>query len=96
MGILKEVSLVVGITAIIIMTIALILSQMNTQMWDYYSDECDSMNGRLITYECYNSLSGYCDLDTTQTGVWCSLPNGTEVDLTIKNASQSACETKHI
>ena len=89
MGILKEVSLVVGITAIIIMTIALILSQMNTQMWDYYSDECDSMNGRLITYECYNSLSGYCDLDTTQTGVWCSLPNGTEVDLTIKNASHS-------
>ena len=89
MGILKEVSLVVGITAIIIMTIALILSQMNTQMWDYYSDECDSMNGRLITYECYNSLSGYCDLDTTQTGVWCSLPNGTEVDLTIKSINKT-------
>jgi len=90
MGILKEVSLVVGIIAIIIMTIALILSQMNTQMWNYYSDECDSMDGRLITYECYNSLSGYCDLDTTQTGMWCLLPNGTEIDLTIKNASHSA------
>ena len=89
MGIIKEALLLIGILATIIIIIVLILSQMNTQMWNYYSDECNSMEGRLITYECYNSLSGYCDLDTTQTGMWCLLPNGTEVDLTIKSINKT-------
>ena len=68
------------------MLVVIILSSMNIQMWDYYNEECNKLNGSLVTYECYNSgLNNYCDLDTTKTGQWCVLSNGSEIDLTIKS-----------
>jgi len=74
------------VICVMIMIIALTLSTMKNQLWDYYVSKCNELNGTLVTYECYNTPlnNGFCDLDTTKTGQWCSLLNGTEIDLTIR------------
>jgi hypothetical protein len=72
-------SIVVGI-------IILILAQVPIQEERFYTEMCNEMGGTVTMYECFNSGNGFCDLDTTKNGVYCSLQNGTEVDMTIRNA----------
>jgi lipoprotein signal peptidase len=72
--------------SIVIMIIVLILAQIPIQEERYYTEKCNELGGSITMYECFNSGNGFCDLDTTKTGVYCVLQNGTEVDLTIRNS----------
>jgi len=45
---LIDISFFIIIISVIILLALTILSQMNEQTWSYYSNECNSMNGKLI------------------------------------------------
>lgn len=84
--ILIQIGIFIVVISIIFLITLLMLSQINIQGWNYAKNECDRLNGTLITYECYNSPISNCDYKTMQIGDYCQLPDGSEIDLTIRTA----------
>jgi len=65
-----------------------ILDKMNVDIQEYYEKTCYEMNGRLVYYsgcqpEPFTSNRN-CDKES---GTYCKLDNGTEIDITIRNAT---------
>jgi len=81
-------AVILFVMVIIVMLIGiLILSKMNVDIEEYYQKTCDEVNGYLVAYSgC--SCDGFfvkCECEK-EGGVYCKLNNGTEVDITIRDA----------
>ena len=69
---------------IILISIVVVLNKLGETLKNHSEEECNSMGGELIFYECFNSPISNCA--KIKTGNYCRLSNGTEIDVTIRNA----------
>ena len=78
----KKLIFAVATILICIGVLVIVLNTMDETIYDHYENTCIEMGGTHLTTYSGCSLGG-CEKEA---GTYCVLPNGTEIDITIREA----------